>query len=517
MNEKSSEKLYHGITHIDDELVEAAQAKAAPRRRPWVKWCVMAACLCLVAAGAFALSQPHGSPADNTDRPVNENVPTPDDNRGDPNSLPTSNLSAFSVAEAVYPERVTFPLEENYVNANGEWDYDTWSADYNTWYEADEARRQQAAGYAGTLDSFCADSVRQFLSGAGTENRVYSPVNVYLAMAMVAEVTDGQSRQQILDLLGADSIETLRARAAAVWDANYQDDGATKLLLANSLWLSESVGYVPETMQALAEHYFASAYRGKMGSAEYTQALRDWLNAQTGGLLQEQAQNVEPTPDTILALASTLYLKAGWTDEFYEAATAPDVFHGPEGDVTCDFMHGVAEDGQLYRGDGFTAVCKHLSSGGAMWFLLPDEGSSPDKLLAGGQAVSFLLADKNSWADQDHYIVHLNMPKFDVDSDMELAEGMKVLGVIDAFDSDVSDFTPLTTEVDELYISRIQHAARVKVDEEGVEAAAFTVVSVEANGIDLSDEVDFTLDRPFLFAVTGEENALLFTGVVNQP
>ena len=33
----------------------------------------------------------------------------------------------------------------------------------------------------------------------------------------------------------------------------------------------------------------------------------------------------------------------------------------------------------------------------------------------------------------------------------------------------------------------------------------------------LSDEVDFTLDRPFLFAVTGADGMTLFMGVVNQP
>ena len=58
----------------------------------------------------------------------------------------------------------------------------------------------------------------------------------------------------------------------------------------------------------------------------------------------------------------------------------------------------------------------------------------------------------------------------------------------------------------------------MKVDEEGCEAAAYTVVMVEAGGaMPPDDEVDFTLDRPFLFAVTGDSDLPLFTGVVNQP
>lgn len=46
----------------------------------------------------------------------------------------------------------------------------------------------------------------QFLSGAGEENAVLSPVNIYMALAMLAELTDGESRAQLLDLIGAQNI-----------------------------------------------------------------------------------------------------------------------------------------------------------------------------------------------------------------------------------------------------------------------------------------------------------------------
>lgn len=99
---------------------------------------------------------------------------------------------------------------------------------------------------------------------------------------MLAELTDGASRQQILDLLGSDSLEALRQQAQAVWRAQYQNDGATTTILASSVWLDEDISYNQETMQTLAESYYASSYQGQMGSEEYTQLLREWLNDQTG-------------------------------------------------------------------------------------------------------------------------------------------------------------------------------------------------------------------------------------------
>ena len=56
---------------------------------------------------------------------------------------------------------------------------------------------------------------------------------------------------EILSLLGVDSIDTLRTRANAIWNANYRDDGAVTSLLADSIWLDESVSYHKETLKRL--------------------------------------------------------------------------------------------------------------------------------------------------------------------------------------------------------------------------------------------------------------------------
>lgn len=491
MNEK---KLYNGITHIDDELIEAAQDTPAQKRRtgasPWAKWGSLAACLCFVVAGVLALVLRGGG----------QTVAKPD-----PSDKTTGPDARFVAAQAVYPETVPYPKEDER---------------FDNWWAAAETRRDLMKNYQGTLDGFLTGSVPRFLAGDG-ENKVYSPLNVYLALGMLAEITDGQSRQQILDAMGADSIETLRARVGALWNVNYQNDGLTTSLLASSLWMRDDMGYIQSTLDSLAEHYYASSFRGQMGSADYNAALQAWLNQQTGGLLAEQAKDVELNVNTVIALATAIYFKTAWADEFDKSATASDTFHTAKGDVKCDFMHS-SDQGTIFRGSGFTATSKAMKNGGAMWFVLPDEGTAPEALLD-GRFTDFLLSNKwdetasGYWADQKVYQVNLSLPKFDVASDTDLRDGMKAMGITDVFDYTVSDFTPLTDEANDLYVSQARHAARVKVDEEGVEAAAYTVMTVENMGLFLGDEIDFTLDRPFLFAITGEDGLPLFVGVVNQP
>jgi len=74
----------------------------------------------------------------------------------------------------------------------------------------------------------------------------------------------------------------------------------------------------------------------------------------------------------------------------------------------------------------------------------------------------------------------------------------------------------MTRDTDEIFLSQAKHAARVSIDEEGCTAAAFTVMEASGSGMP-EDEVDFVIDRPFLFAITNDAGFPLFIGIVNQP
>lgn len=453
---KQSEKLYDGITNIREELVEQAERKKNPA---WKRRGMRAAAAVLALVFVLGvLLNPGGGGG--------------------------TVASAYTIAEAKYPK----------------------NADV----------QKPPKDYADGLEGYFAASIRQFLAGAETANKVYSPVNVYMALAMLAEVTGGSSRQQILDLLGSGSIEALRTQAASVWNAQYRDGDAVTSILASSLWLNEDVSFVQSTMDTLAETYYASSYRGEMGSDGFNRALQSWLNEQTRGLLTEQAGQIELSADTILAIAAAIYYKAPWNNDFNKERTTQDVFHAVGGDVTCDFMHQTVT-GTYYWGERFSAVRRSMAAdGGAMWFILPDEGYTPADLLVDEQAMTFML-DRGDWENNKYLMVNQSIPKFDVTSQIDLRAGLQALGVTDVFDPGLSDYTPMTTERSDIFLSKAQHDARVIIDEEGVEAAAYTVLANPSAGMPPQEEIDFVVDRPFLFVITGADSLPLFVGVVNQP
>lgn len=424
------------------------------------------------------------------------------------------NTGKYQLAAAQYPQMAQYPDESKFTKFNGDFDSDGFSKVYDAWWAGRRKQMDQPEGYTDVLDSYLRTVIPQLLTGGAGDNKACSPINIYMALAMLAEITDGESRAQLLALLGSSDLDALRTEASAVWNANYCDDGAVTSILASSLWLNDQINFKQETIDALAKYYYASSYRGEMGSAAFDQALQDWINQQTGGLLKEQASGLTMDRETILALATTIYFRAKWSGEFSESNTSPDTFHAGNGDVTCDFMHQSGTN-TYYWSDRFSAVAKHLENSGAMWFLLPDEGVTPEELLADKQAMDFLISGGES-AESKYLIVNLSVPKFDIASDLDLTESLKKMGITDVFDPAISDFSPMTDDT-EAYLSQARHAARVAIDEEGVTAAAYTVMMAAGAAAPPEEEVDFTLNRPFVFAITGTDGLPLFVGVVHQP
>ena len=421
------------------------------------------------------------------------------------------------LAEPSYPEMAPYPDEMSFVDEKtGEFDSEGFDEVYTAWREDRNNQYNQPVGYADGLNAFFQTSMPQFLAGQPGENAVCSPLNLYMALALLAEVTEGETRQQVLDLLNAAGIDALRIQAGHVWNAHYCADSASTCTLANSVWMDSGLGYDGSVLDTLKNQYYASAFQGDLGTEEMDKLLQDWINEQTGGLLEEQAQNLHMDPATVFALASTIYYRAKWTNEFREEANTEDVFHGTAGDVTATYMNSCLTYGPYYWGEDFGAVSLGLEDGSKMWLILPDEGLTPESILASGHALDLILGNPYESENQKSLRVNLSLPKFDIIADRKLNDALKTLGITDVFDPESAEFSLIQTE-DSCWLDSVDHAARVAIDEEGVTAAAYTVMLMCGAAMPPEDEMDFILDRPFLFVITSRDNLPLFAGVVNQP
>ena len=338
----------------------------------------------------------------------------------------------------------------------------------------------------------------------GNESGVVSPVNIYMALSLLAECTDGTSRKQILDVLGVENIEQLREQSKLIWLNNNCDDEHGKSILANSAWIDSELPVKQQCAEYLKNDHFASTFNGSFKDQAYINALKQWLSDMTNGLLDNCINELEIPDNTLAVLASTLYYKARWYYEYYE--TEEGKFDGKP----CVFNKKTRDNELIYNGDGFTAYCDSLSDGNDVWFFLPDNGKTVSDVLSSG-LVSYINGGGKKYTAYD---VTVRMPDFDVDYNESIIKKIAALGIKDCMNINAADFTPLTDT--ELYVGDIIHAARFKADKEGVEGAAYTVELLCGDAMPTpKQKYDFNLDKPFVFVVVNH-GVPLFVGCVNE-
>ena len=478
----NTQDTLNGISYTREHL-NGEEKNPPMKRRRFIRWSwlgAVAAALVLIMLWGI-LRKP-------------DNVPTPFD----------SAFAPYAIAKAEYPQMVQYPTDEDN------------EAAIDAWIDSSMAQHRDM-GDISSMKPFFKRSTEIILRGDDGENPIYSPLNFYMLLSSLAQITDGKSREQVLELLGSESMEELREQVNHVWKSCSRNDGAATCVLANSLWLDNDVKPNQETMDILAKDFYASSYQGEMGSKQLNEELQNWLNEQTGGLLEEQAGDINLNADCKLAFASTLYFKARWY--FPEEDTAVQTFHTPNGDIETEFM--CSEDAeQFYWGKKFTAVNRSFyMGGGSMWFILPDEKYTPKDLLSDKEALDFMFtADKKDWENQEYRFVNKVIPKFDVSSKLDLADNLKQMGVKDVFNRGRANFSSMLNDANNsLALGDIEQANRVIIDEKGCEAASFGDYLIFEVGPGKSEIIQFVLDRPFIFCITGMNGLPLFVGIVNCP
>lgn len=389
---------------------------------------------------------------------------------------------------------------------------------FDAWWDEREHREVLLKEAVDPIFDFAELASREILPGVDDTNRVWSPINAYIALAMTAELTGGETRQEVLDVLGVSDLNDLRLRMSAVWETIYEDNGKEISVLANSLWLDNAVDYEQEVMDILAYCYYASTYQGDLGSDRTNRDIANWLNNQTGGFLKDRSGKVDLIPNSMLALVSTIYFQSQWSDQFDRKDNSQGMFHGISADVECTFMNADLRHMNYYWADDYGAVQLFLENGSYMWFILPDEDKTVDDVLFGGDYMN-MITQNGEFPGENHkwMKVNLSVPQFDVSASTDLKEGLQNMGLTKIFDPLGNDFSPSIDSKIPVYLDSINQDTRVAIDEEGVTAASYILLEFGAGAAMPPDDIiDFVLDRPFVFAITSDQIPL-FVGTVNIP
>ena len=412
---------------------------------------------------------------------------SPDSSVGDDPSVVTQILKSYEMASPKYPSGPTMKAPDKKMD------------EYAEYYK---------------------DIVRTVLCDEDGENKVFSPLCMYMSLSMAAEISDGDSRQQILDALHQPDIESSRADANAIWKANYMNGSDIKLLLANSLWMNSNWNFERSTLETLASEYFASSYSGDPKDPNYNSAYREWLSEQTDGLLDDYLGTSGLEPSMVLTLVSTVNFCGSWVAPFNHSHEG--IFHGTEGDVQTTFVEG---DVHTYTGEHFVSAEAKLGWNGSVRFILPEEGMTPEQLLLDEELMEHMNDSSPKWdkfEEPEDYNGHTPYPllvmpnEIDISSRFTFTDYLREMGITDVFDVTAADFTPLTKEGQgNLSISSIEQTTRVMIDEIGCKAVSVTTTCI-GTGDDPIYDNKVVLDRPYIFEIVSETGLPIFVGIVNN-
>jgi serpin B len=272
-------------------------------------------------------------------------------------------------------------------------------------------------------------------------------------------------------------------RPAAEINASYRSlidmlralDPTVDFRIANSIWYRAGFPF-EQTFLDESRQFFDARVSGLDFASSKRGALHQRLGQQsTNGKIDKIVDGPIPN-DVVMYLINAIYFNGSWTTRFDRNQTRTEQFHTIGGTTAPIAM--MRRTDTIRVAETADAQVVDLPYGGGaytMTILLPKEGKSLRDVVATLTADAWQAAVTGATARS----VELQMPKFTLRWEALLNDPLQALGMRQAFQGDVADFTRMSRDAgNPLYISKVKQKAFVDVHEEGTEAAAVTSVEI---------------------------------------
>ena len=340
-----------------------------------------------------------------------------------------------------------------------------------------------------------------FRKARGDKSKILSPLSITFALGMLNNGADGQTLKEINETLGfgeagADAINAFCQKMLR--EANTLDD-RTKALIANTIFVNEGLGYrLQEGFIDKANTYYSAEPQNRdFNDGETMDVINQWANDHTMGMIPKVLNEDSFHPDVVSYLLNALYFKGMWSNPFRKDMTRNESFGGGE---EVPMMHKMGEEFQYTENDLYQAIRLPYGNGAyQMTVFLPREDKTVGEVLE-------TLNGSNWQFDSLPTEVDLKLPRFETDTYQPLVKEMSELGMPTAFTL-LAEFPWFCNR--SVYISNMFQVAKIKLDEEGTEAAAVTVIGVDSSA--MPDEPKrFHANRPFLYIISEQSTGAIF-------
>ncbi len=349
-------------------------------------------------------------------------------------------------------------------------------------------------------------------------NLLVSPLSTSILMSIMAEGASGNTRSEIIEALGfgtADmkDVNKFNARLAEELSST---NNLVKCDIANSLWFDSSINIKADFLKTCRDIYNLEAQQINLHTESARQAVNEWAAANTNNLIKEPLKDI-PAPETVSILANATYFRALWCEPFDKSKTKEGPFYNLDGTVTkASFMQAEYSGGRSLVYENFCVIANSfMTPNFSMYFILPNLDSNLKDVMASVnlREVITRITDRKETPENTHDVV-LFLPKFEISNERHrLKDVLQSLGVRDAFNRANADFSNFTSRG--YCIQEIFQDTKISIDEDGVEAAAFTI---DEYGYGIPKNViNARFNVPFAFFITeNSTGSVIFIGDVTK-
>ena len=352
---------------------------------------------------------------------------------------------------------------------------------------------------------------------------IYSPLSITYVLGMVNDAATGQTEKELEQTLGfhEGGIKAVNEYCKKLIDGLPKVDENVKLNIANAIFLNKDYTLKPQFEQDMSDYYDAKAEALDFSSSQTLSRINGWCNEKTNGMIPTILNDVNP--NMVSYLLNAIYFKADWRSKFDKNNTKEEAFTTENGTITLPLMHQNVLISYL-KTDTYSAVI--LPYGSGLWnmtVLLPEEGKTTDNVIK--ELAESSTVNNPGWCETggnyfQGYEVDLKLPRFETDSDTDklgIKDGlvglMKNMGINLAFDSYLAEIPNMCNGP--VYIAMMRQKAKIKVNEEGSEAAAVTVAGMDllSAGPMEYPKATFHANRPFVYVIReASSGVILFVG-----
>ena len=366
--------------------------------------------------------------------------------------------------------------------------------------------KTRVAEQGGALQGEFTSDLLKIVSECAKSNYCISPYSIKLALALAANGANGETYDELAAVLNIEGIGEFNDSVKAMTDT-YGAGKSLILKIANSIWLnndnSADCKFKKDYKDLTAKYFGASS--GVVDNSNAVEKINKWTAEHTNNLIKE----IISDSDFGAALVNAMYFKGAWAVQFDEKLTKKGDFENSDGSKTeLNFMNNTGKYNYWESPEGARVLELPYMS-----FDYSDKNDSGESksvsmyiILDGKIEEAETLINEAKFAETN---VELSLPRFRFETEADMTNILKNLGINAAFDKDKADFSNMF-DGGNMYITDVLHKTYIEVNEFGTEAAAVTAVIMKLTSALITETVEFNANKPFIYIIRENTSGELF-------